>query len=64
MGLGKTVQTIALLLAIKQDEKKVRALIVAPTSVVTTGERELARFSPPSPSPSGTAPIAKTRSTS
>ncbi len=46
MGLGKTVQTIALLLAIKQEEKKVRALIVAPTSVVTNWERELARFAP------------------
>ena len=46
MGLGKTVQTIALLLAVKQEEKQVRALIVAPTSVVTNWERELARFSP------------------
>lgn len=46
MGLGKTVQTIALLLAVKQEEKKVKALIVAPTSVVTNWERELARFAP------------------
>ncbi|WP_438010308.1 SNF2-related protein [Sorangium sp. So ce321] len=46
MGLGKTVQTIALLLAVKQEEKHMRALIVAPTSVVTNWERELARFSP------------------
>ncbi|MEO7330386.1 MAG: SNF2-related protein, partial [Minicystis sp.] len=46
MGLGKTVQTIALLLAVKQEEKSVRALIVAPTSVVTNWERELARFAP------------------
>jgi superfamily II DNA or RNA helicase len=46
MGLGKTVQTIALLLAVKQEEKKVRALIVAPTSVVINWERELTRFSP------------------
>jgi len=46
MGLGKTVQTIALLLAVKQDEKRVKALIVAPTSVVTNWVRELARFSP------------------
>ncbi len=46
MGLGKTVQTIALLLAVKQEEKKIRALIVAPTSVVTNWERELARFAP------------------
>lgn len=46
MGLGKTVQTIALLLSVKAEEKKLRALIVAPTSVVTNWERELARFSP------------------
>ena len=35
MGLGKTIQTIALLLVVKQKKKNVRALIVAPTSVVT-----------------------------
>jgi len=46
MGLGKTVQTIALFLAVKQEEKHVRALIVAPTSVVTNWERELERFAP------------------
>jgi superfamily II DNA or RNA helicase len=46
MGLGKTIQTIALLLVVKQEDKHVRALIVAPTSVVTNWERELARFSP------------------
>jgi superfamily II DNA or RNA helicase len=46
MGLGKTVQTIALLLAVKQDEKAVKALIVAPTSVVTNWQRELERFAP------------------
>jgi superfamily II DNA or RNA helicase len=46
MGLGKTVQTIALLLSVKQEDKHIRALIVAPTSVVTNWERELARFSP------------------
>ncbi len=46
MGLGKTVQTIALLLSVKQEDKKIRALIVAPTSVVTNWERELGRFAP------------------
>ncbi|HQY62218.1 MAG TPA: SNF2-related protein [Polyangiaceae bacterium] len=52
MGLGKTVQTIALLLAVKSaDEKtegkgKFKALIVAPTSVVTNWMRELDKFAP------------------
>ena len=46
MGLGKTVQTIALLLSIKSKQKKVRALIVAPTSVVRNWQREIARFGP------------------
>jgi superfamily II DNA or RNA helicase len=48
MGLGKTVQTIALLLAIKQEKKAepLRALIVAPTSVVTNWVREIERFGP------------------
>src|SRR5262249_23521827 len=52
MGLGKTVQTLALMLAVKsefakQDEKKkFRALIVAPTSVVTNWLREMDKFAP------------------
>jgi superfamily II DNA or RNA helicase len=46
MGLGKTIQTIALLLAVKTKQKKVRALIVAPTSVVRNWQRECARFAP------------------
>ncbi len=55
MGLGKTVQTIAMLLAVKSavekdakadGKKKFKALIVAPTSVVTNWERELDKFSP------------------
>jgi superfamily II DNA or RNA helicase len=56
MGLGKTVQTLALLLAVKSaDEKalkegtskrKFRALIVAPTSVVTNWMREMDKFAP------------------
>jgi superfamily II DNA or RNA helicase len=55
MGLGKTVQTIALLLSVKSlvekdakadGKKKFKALIVAPTSVVTNWERELDKFSP------------------
>jgi superfamily II DNA or RNA helicase len=46
MGLGKTIQTIALLLAVKAEDKELRAVIVAPTSVVTNWERELGRFAP------------------
>ncbi len=59
MGLGKTVQTIALMLAVKSavekpasgegkgdGKKKFKALIVAPTSVVTNWERELDKFAP------------------
>jgi superfamily II DNA or RNA helicase len=51
MGLGKTVQTIALLLAVRTDDTKsggkaFKALIVAPTSVVTNWTRELDKFAP------------------
>ncbi len=46
MGLGKTIQTLALLLSLKQDKKDVRALIVAPTSVVTNWIREIEKFAP------------------
>ena len=48
MGLGKTVQTIALLLSLKQEKKEqaLRALIVAPTSVVPNWLREIERFGP------------------
>jgi hypothetical protein len=55
MGLGKTVQTIAMLLLVKSavekdakadGKKKFKALIVAPTSVVTNWQRELDKFSP------------------
>ena len=50
MGLGKTVQTLALLLAVKnadeKEGKKFKALIVAPTSVVTNWLREIEKFAP------------------
>jgi SNF2 family DNA or RNA helicase len=53
MGLGKTVQTLALLLAVKNEDAKIetkrkpfRALIVAPTSVVTNWLREMDKFAP------------------
>ncbi len=48
MGLGKTIQTIALLLNLKAEKKTqpLRALIVAPTSVVSNWMREIERFAP------------------
>jgi superfamily II DNA or RNA helicase len=48
MGLGKTVQTIALLLSLNsgKDTGPVKALIVAPTSVVSNWVREIERFGP------------------
>jgi hypothetical protein len=48
MGLGKTIETIALLLSLKAEKKEeaLRALIVAPTSVVSNWMREIERFGP------------------
>lgn len=48
MGLGKTIQTIALLLSLHTSKETgpVKALIVAPTSVVTNWVREIERFAP------------------
>ncbi|HSC85992.1 MAG TPA: SNF2-related protein, partial [Polyangiaceae bacterium] len=46
MGLGKTIQTIAMLLSLHSADSPVRALIVAPTSVVTNWHREIERFAP------------------
>ncbi len=48
MGLGKTIETIALLLSLKAEKKDeaLRALIVAPTSVVSNWVREIERFGP------------------
>ncbi|MEZ4376206.1 MAG: SNF2-related protein [Polyangiaceae bacterium] len=46
MGLGKTIQTIALMLSLKNEQKSLRALIVAPTSVVSNWVREIERFGP------------------
>ena len=46
MGLGKTLQAIALFLIVKAEEKRLSALVVAPTSVVPNWEREIQRFAP------------------
>lgn len=47
MGLGKTPQTIAYLLACRDAELLIRpALIITPTSVIGTWEKELRRFAP------------------
>ena len=46
MGLGKTVQTLAILATYFAKEKKIKVLIVSPTSVVNNWERETARFAP------------------
>lgn len=48
MGLGKTVQTIALMLSLNSAKETgpLKALIVAPTSVVTNWQREIERFGP------------------
>jgi len=48
MGLGKTIQTISLLLSLHAGKETgpVKALIVAPTSVVTNWQREIERFGP------------------
>jgi SNF2 family DNA or RNA helicase len=44
MGLGKTLQVIALLL--RDSERKVPSLVVAPATLLENWRRELARFAP------------------
>ncbi|MEM1345932.1 MAG: SNF2-related protein [Pseudomonadota bacterium] len=47
MGLGKTLQTLALLLARHSDPEQDRpSLLIVPTSLVPTWQREAARFAP------------------
>jgi SNF2 family DNA or RNA helicase len=46
MGLGKTVQALSLLQKVKNEEGKKPSLVVAPTSVLATWEREVERFAP------------------
>ena len=44
MGLGKTVQVIALLLDLKRDEPREPSLLVVPASLIANWKSELARF--------------------
>jgi superfamily II DNA or RNA helicase len=48
MGLGKTLQVIALLLRLKDQKilKKKKALVIAPTTLVSNWQRECERFAP------------------
>lgn len=46
MGLGKTLQVIALLLAAKESGDCRPSLVVCPTSLVLSWEREIQRFAP------------------
>ena len=46
MGLGKTIKTIAILLAAKQEGKEGTSLIVAPASLVFNWQEEFTRFAP------------------
>ncbi len=46
MGLGKTVQALAMLVAAAEEGSDAPALVVAPTSVVSTWAAEAARFAP------------------
>jgi SNF2 family DNA or RNA helicase/uncharacterized Zn finger protein len=48
MGLGKTLQVIATLLKLKQDGelKKKKAIVVAPTTLLTNWKKEMERFAP------------------
>ena len=47
MGLGKTLQVIAVLLKLKEDKKlKKQALVVCPTSLLGNWKKEIERFAP------------------
>jgi len=47
MGLGKTIQTLAAILNLKETGKLQQgALIIAPASLLTNWEREIAKFAP------------------
>ena len=46
MGLGKTLQALALLQKAKEKDKKAPSLVVCPTSVVFNWENEIEKFAP------------------
>lgn len=48
MGLGKTLQVLALLLRLKEDGAldDARALVIVPTSLLGNWQKEAARFTP------------------
>jgi uncharacterized Zn finger protein/superfamily II DNA or RNA helicase len=48
MGLGKTLQAIALLMKMKNENalKKTKALVIAPTTLLTNWQKEILKFAP------------------
>ena len=46
MGLGKTVQALTLLEKVKRDEKKLKAIVVCPTTLIYNWENEIKKFTP------------------
>jgi len=46
MGLGKTVQALSFLERYKSDHKKLKALVVCPTTLIYNWENEIKKFTP------------------
>lgn len=46
MGLGKTVQALAFMHHLKQEQKRVRALVVCPTTLMFNWQNEIVKFTP------------------